>query len=184
MIFNDHSNLAGSHAFLSASSYHWINYSEEKLIQTYTNSMAAAKGTRLHNLAHQLIREGVKLPRTNKTLNLFVNDAIGFRMATEQILFYSFNAYGTADAISFRKNVLRISDFKSGVIPANMRQLEVYTALFCLEYTVKPSDIAVELRIYQNDEIEFYVPSLDDIVFIMDKIVAFDMLIENLKGEV
>ena len=31
MIFNRHDELEGLHAFLSASNYHWINYSEEKV---------------------------------------------------------------------------------------------------------------------------------------------------------
>ena len=40
MVFNKHSDLEGSHAFLSASKYHWINYDEEKLAQSYLNFLA------------------------------------------------------------------------------------------------------------------------------------------------
>lgn len=76
---------------------------------------------------------GQKLPRLNKTLNAYVNDAIGYKMIPEQILFYSDNCFGTADAIVFRNGLLRIHDLKTGVIPAHMEQLEVYAALFCLE---------------------------------------------------
>ena len=32
--FNNHYNLEGQHAFLSASNYHWINYDEEKIEKT------------------------------------------------------------------------------------------------------------------------------------------------------
>jgi len=114
MNFNVHSRLEGQHAFLSASKYHWINYDEEKLISTFTKYQAIQRGTDLHELASQLIRLGVKLPKANKTFNLYVNDAIGFKMETEQPLYYSDNCFGTADAISFRKNILRIHDLKSG----------------------------------------------------------------------
>jgi len=31
MQFNEHSNLIGQHAFLSASKYHWIGYDDERL---------------------------------------------------------------------------------------------------------------------------------------------------------
>lgn len=183
MIFNDHSNLAGSHAFLSASNYHWINYSNEKLIDVYRNSQAAKKGSELHEFANRAVKLGIKLTRTEKSLNMYVNDAIGYRMETEQILYYSSNAYGTCDAILFKKNFLRIHDFKSGVTPSSMHQLEVYAALFCLEYRMRPGDIAMELRIYQHDMIEIYVPEVDTIAHIMDTIIRFDKQIELLKGE-
>jgi len=111
MNFNKHFRLEGQHAFLSASKYHWINYDEEKLISTFTKFQATQKGTALHELAMNLINLGVKLPKTNKTLNMYVNDAIGFKMHTEQILYYSDNCFGTADAISFKKNLLRIHDY-------------------------------------------------------------------------
>src|SRR6185503_610766 len=111
--FTNHSRLLGKHAFLSASNYHWINYDEDKLDRVFFKAMAAQRGTELHALAHQLIRLGVKLPDTTMSLNQYVNDAIGFRMSSEQILFYSENCYGTADTICFRNNKLRIHDFKS-----------------------------------------------------------------------
>lgn len=183
MNFNKHSNFEGQHAFLGASKYHWINYDEAKLMESYTRSLAAQKGTTLHEFAAQCIKLGQKLPRSHKTLNMFVNDAIGFKMKPEQILFYSDNCFGTTDAIVFRNNLLRIHDYKSGVTPAKMEQLEIYTALFCLEYKIKPSDIDIELRIYQNDEVLYHKPTVEDIVPIIDKIITFDKLINKIKSE-
>lgn len=183
MILNRHSDLIGRHAFLSASKYHWVNYDDEKMARVFVQAMASAKGDRLHALAHDLIRESVKLPRMRKTLNLYVNDAIGFKMTPEQPLYYSDNAFGTADALSFRKNYLRIHDLKTGITPCKVTQLEVYAALFCLEYNFKPFDIGIELRIYQNDEVQIYDADPDVIFHIMDKIVTFDRRIEELKEE-
>jgi len=183
MIFNSHSDLAGQHAFLSASKYHWINYDTEKLTDVYMNAQAARRGTELHAFAHNAIRLGIKLPRSSKTLNTYVNDAIGYRMTCEQVLYYSPNCYGTADAILFSKNLLRIHDLKTGIIPGSMRQLEIYAALFCLEYGVKPGQIETELRIYQHDEIEVNTPEVDTIAHIMSKIITFDHFIDTLKTE-
>jgi hypothetical protein len=179
--FNTHSRLAGQHAFLSASSYHWINYDRDRLVEVWHNQQAAKRGTELHALAHQAIRLGVKLPKNQKTLNAYVNDAIGFRMATEQPLVYSINCFGTPDAIVFAKSLLRIHDLKTGVIPGNMNQLKVYAALFCLEYGYKPGDIEYELRIYQSDEIVAETDIMDEVAHIMSRIVSFDQLIESLK---
>lgn len=183
MNFNKHSNLAGKHAFLSASKYHWVNYDDDKLAESFHNALAAAKGTELHDLAYRLINMGVKLPRTAKTLNMYVNDAIGYRMTPEVVLYYSDNAFGTADAISFRKDLLRISDLKTGVTPAKMTQLEIYAAFFCLEYEIRPADIDILLRIYQNDEVFEHIPELDSIVHIMDRIVTADRRLEEIKKE-
>lgn len=183
MNFNNHSELEGLHAFLGASQYHWLNYSEEKLTKVYSNRLATLKGTELHELASKMINLGVKLPRSQKTLNMFVNDAIGYRMKSEQILYYSENCFGTTDAISFRNNVLRIHDLKTGVTPAHMEQLLIYAALFCLEYEIKPSTIEIELRIYQSNEILYDKPTAEDIVPIMDKIITFDKLIRKIKME-
>ena len=181
MIFNEHLHLSGTHAFLGPSKYHWINYDPEKLDEVFLNSQAAARGVELHAFAHQAIRLGQKLPRSEKSLNNYVNDAIGFRMKVEQILYYSDNCYGHADAIAFRNSLLRIHDYKSGVIPGSMHQLEIYTALFCLEYGFKPGEIKIELRIYQSDEIDVSFPDVDTIAHIMSKIVVFDRRIELLR---
>jgi hypothetical protein len=182
--FNTHSpHLAGTHAFLSASNYHWINYSDDKLDHAVATAMAARRGTRLHELARDCIELGVKLPDTPTTMNLYVNDAIGFRMTAEQMLFYSPNCYGTPDTISFRRDKLRIHDLKTGIAKTSENQLYVYAALFCLEYGVKPHQIETELRIYQNDEIRTYEGEPETIVYIMDKIVMFDKRIELLRQD-
>lgn len=183
MNFNKHSNLEGQHAFLGASKYHWINYSEDKVAESYSRFLATQKGTQLHEFAAQCIRLGQKLPKSKKTLNAYVNDAIGFKMTPEQILFYSDNCFGTADAIAFRSDLLRIHDLKTGAIPAHMEQLEVYAALFCLEYKVKPADIRMELRLYQSDDILVGNPTVEDIAPIMDKIITFDRIINKIKEQ-
>lgn len=183
MNFNKHSNYEGQHAFLSASKYHWINYSESKIADAYANFIATQKGSVLHDFAAQCIRLGQKLPKVQKTLNMYVNDAIGFKMVPEQILFYSGNCFGTADAISFRNNMLRIHDLKTGITPAHMEQLEVYAALFCLEYKKKPEDIEIELRLYQNNEILYFNPTPQELSPIIDKIVSFDKIIDKMKEQ-
>jgi Protein of unknown function (DUF2800) len=183
MRFNTHSNLAGQHAFLSASKYHWVNYDDEKLDRVYIASVAAQRGTELHELAHNLIRLGVKLPGNKRALNQYVNDAIGYRMNSEQVLYYSDNAFGTADSISFRRNQLRIHDLKTGVTQASHHQLEVYAALFCLEYKFKPMDIEIILRIYQDPEPREFIGDPDVITHIMSKIVAFSKRIDLIRLE-
>lgn len=183
MNFNKHLNCEGQHAFLGASKYHWINYDEDKLVDSYSKYLAAERGTVLHDFAAQCIRLNQKLPKSSKTLNMYVNDAIGFRMVPEQVLYYSENCFGTADAISFKNNMLRVHDLKSGTIPAHMEQLLIYAALFCLEYRKKPSEIEMELRIYQSDDILICNPTVEDILPIMDKIITFDKILKKLKQE-
>jgi len=181
MIFNKHFDLSGRHAFLGASKYHWINYSDDKIADSYIKFLATMKGTQLHDFASQCICLQQKLPKTQKTLHMYVNDAIGFKMKSEQTLYYSENCFGTTDAICFRNNTLRIHDLKTGITPAHMEQLLIYSALFCLEYKIKPGDIEIELRIYQNDEILYHNPTADEVVPIMDKIITFDKIIGKLK---
>lgn len=183
MIFNDHSKLAGKHAFLSPSNYHWLNYSDEKLDISYIRAQAVERGTRLHSLAADLISLGVNLPKNRKTLNAYVNDAIGFKMTPEQVLFYSFNCFGTADAIVFdeRKRILRIHDLKTGDVKASLSQLEIYAAIFCLEYRYDPEDLTIILRIYQSDDILEEQADPQIIRDIISRIIAFDERIEKLK---
>lgn len=181
MKFNEHLELTGEHAFLSASKYHWINYDEDKLAKTYENYRAAQLGTILHDFARRCIDLRQRLPRSAKTLNNYVNDAIGYRLNPEVVLYYSPNAFGTADAISFNKNFLRIHDLKTGVTPASMNQLYVYAALFCLEYDNDPLAIDGEFRIYQNDEVVFEYPDWHKVSAIMNKIVSFDRQINDMQ---
>jgi hypothetical protein len=173
--------LEGKHAFLSASKYHWVNYDAEKLSVAYRKFLATQQGTRLHEFACECIRLGVKLPKSKKTLNLYVNDAIGFKMETEQPLYYSENCFGTADAISFRQNFLRIHDLKTGETPSSIHQLEIYAALFCLEYDISPPGISIELRLYQLDEVLIHEPPSEDIQYIMNKIILFDKEIDKMR---
>lgn len=177
MIFKEHLNLSGQHAFLSGSKYHWINYDDDRLIEAYSNYKAVSKGVILHDFAKRCIELKQKLPRSKQTLNSYVNDAIGFGMKPEQVLYYSDYCFGTADAISFDDKTLRIHDLKTGKVPAHMEQLEVYAAIFCLEYKIDPKDIAIILRIYQSDDINEFIPMYEDIRAIMNRIIAFNKLL-------
>lgn len=183
MRFNTHYDLNNKHAFLSPSNHHWLNYDAEKLRDVYFKSSAAKRGTQIHELAKRCIMLNVNLPRNKSSLNQFVNDAIGYRMSPEQILFYSLNAFGTADAISFRNNILRIHDLKTGTSRVMMEQLEVYAALFCLEYNQQPNNFDIELRIYQTSSVVVHTPDHTTIRRIMEKIVLFDSMIEKFKLE-
>ena len=183
MIFSTHSNLKGQHAFLGASKYHWINYDEDKIADSYAKFTAIQRGTILHDFAAQCISLGQKLPKSRKTLNMYVNDAIGYHMSPEQILYYSDNCFGTADAISFDRDFLRIHDLKTGGVPAHMEQLYIYAALFFLEYDIRPSDVGIETRLYQLNDILIDNPNVEVIAPIMDKIVTFDKIINKMKVE-
>ena len=183
MNFVKHSNLEGLHAVFSPSQPSWLRYSDDAAIESYSNRKAAALGTRLHAWAKETIDLGIKQPRSKKTLYSYVNDAIGFNMSTEVVLYYSDRFFGTADAISFRDNLLRIHDLKTGKTPAKMEQLQVYAALFCLEYKFKPGDIEMELRIYQNDEVLVHTPTAEDILPIMDQIVHLEKLLTRVDNE-
>ena len=209
MLWNDHSRLikGQQHAFLGGSKFSWLNYNEEDLEVAWKRQYAQKMGTALHELASKLIDNKIKI--TNKDRNMvllylldnevprsvidinrimenlipYVTDGIGFRMKSEQPLVYSENIYGTADSIIFdeRKQILRIHDYKSGTTPAHLEQLEIYAALFCLEYRFKPGDINFELRIYQDGDQLIGNPKASDILPTMDKIVTFDKIIESFK---
>jgi hypothetical protein len=189
MIWNRHHNFEGQHAMFSASKPSWLRYDDDKVIEAFINKKAAALGTEMHDVAARLINLGIKQAKSKKTFNMYVNDAIGFKMKTEVVLFYSKNFFGTADAISYREDKktgrwkLRIHDLKTGVRPADMEQLLVYAALFCLEYRIRPGEIDIELRLYQNDAVIIDEPTAEDIVPIMDKIIHFDKLLEKRESE-
>jgi hypothetical protein len=208
MNFEKHLELKGKHALLAPSQPHWLGYSEEKLFQKYISRYSQDIGTLLHELAETLILNNLKLKKSDKLVVLvhllesgiprnvididriynnfmtYVNDAIGFKLTPEQILKYSDYCFGTADAISFRNNFLRIHDYKSGTTPAKMEQLMVYAALFCLEYNYKPGAIEMELAIYQNDEVLVHNPTADEIVPIMDCIIQHSKALERMNEEV
>lgn len=170
------------HSFLSPSNYHWLNYTPEKLETVYRNQRAKDEGTILHAFASMAIDKRIKLANNKKALNMFVNDAIGFKMKSEQVLYYSNNSFGTADAISFKDNLLRIYDLKTGITKPSFKQLDIYAALFCLEYGVDPTTIEVEERLYQGNGFEVNIPEPLYIQEIMDKIVEFDLVLENVKS--
>lgn len=186
MNFNTHTNLEGKHAYLSPSNYHWLNYTDEKFDRVFRSQLAKERGTKLHDLARQCILLGVKLPQKKTTLNMYVNDAIAFGMQPEQVLYYSPNCFGTADTIAAEPGILRIHDLKTGENKAYMHQLEIYAAIFFLEYggigyEVDTTDI--ELRIYQHNEVWVHHPDKDLLHRIMDSIVEKDRRINLLKGE-
>jgi hypothetical protein len=191
--FKYHGNLEGRHAFLSPSSYSWIRYDDARLVERLTTSMAAARGSKYHALAHDLITLGVKLPTTKKTMNLYVNDMLGFKMTPEQPLYFSDNCFGTADGLGYRRDrgddkfTLRIFDLKTGTSKASVDQLLIYAALFFLEYGddlgIKPFDIQYDLRIYQEPEPQLFEVDPKDVIDIMDKIKTFDRRINELRAE-
>ena len=182
MIFTKHSKLEGLHAAFGASQSAWLRYDDDKAIEVFQNKKAAEMGTILHDWAKRTIDLGIKQPRSKKTIYAYVNDAIGFKMDTEVVLYYSDYFFGTADAISFRNGKLRIHDLKTGK-SGHMEQLEIYAALFCLEYKIRPGDIEMELRMYKNDEVIVHTPTAEDIVPIMDKIVHLNKIIERADGK-
>jgi hypothetical protein len=161
-----------------------LNYDDEKTEISFSKHLATVRGTKLHELADNCIKLKIHLPNNNESLNSYVNDAINLNMTTEQTLCYSDNAFGTCDAISFKNNILRIHDLKTGGIPASFKQLEIYAALFCLEYEVDPNTIIIELRIYQNSSVLVKIPTSEIILYIMEKIRSSDKIINRMKLEV
>lgn len=186
MNFVKHLNLEGLHAPFSASKSSWLRYTDDKAVEVYRNQQAKEMGTRLHAWAKDTIDLRIKQPRSNKTLYAYVNDAIGYKMSTEVVLYYSDYFFGTADAISFKNGMLRIHDLKTGKtgkIEGHIEQLEVYAALFCLEYKIKPGEIKMELRLYKEDEVLVHKPTAEEILPIMDKIIHLNKLFESIDKE-
>ena len=202
IIWNNHPELTGKHAFLGGSNYHWRGDDDEKLMKRYLSMRAKELGTDLHELAARLISYGFKLSETEAspifdilglsndtriTLIKYVNDAIDFHMRPEQCLCYSDVCFGTADAISFDETTktLRIHDLKTGVHPCDVRQLLIYAAIFVLEQQVyndlSPYDISYVLRIYQNKDYKEWTPSGEDIYTIMEDIKRKSKIILNIK---
>ena len=205
MNWNQHRNLEGSHAFLSASKYNWLTKTNEEIVQSYTNSFAQAIGTLSHAFAADYIRFREKLKRSDsRTLKMdlmrkgipeyaidirsfyptvmqYVNDSIDYMMDPEVLLYYSDLCFGTADAIQVLNGVLRIHDLKTGSTTAKIEQLKIYAALFYLEYGQKPERLRTELRIYQSDDIIVHEPEVDEIREVMDAIVEKDRVLQKLK---
>ena len=212
MNFNKHLEYEGKHALLSASKYSWLNYDDDKIVNAYVGSYATTIGTLVHAYAKDKIRyrqpmednrseknslllhllkndipERV-IPLENLFYNLlpYVNDAIGYKMTPEQVLYYSDYSFGTADAISYGRNILRIHDLKTGATPASMDQLMIYAAWFFLEYKkeVNFQRSRTELRIYQNQEVIVHTPTNSEIAAVMEKVIHGAALLERTTMEV
>jgi len=81
--------------------------------------------------------------------------------------------------------LLRISDLKTGATRVSEHQLEVYAALFCLEYEIDPFSLrGIELRLYKDGKVLLYDADPQFIKGIMDKIVMFDEILNRLREEV
>lgn len=186
MEWHSHPRLEGSHAILSPSNYHWLNDSEEKLLARLANAEAAARGTRLHDLAARNIADGITLAMDGRypVIARYVNDAIKYEMVPEQMLMYSMYCYGTTDAISFDAGemFLRIHDLKTGVSKASFDQLYVYAGLFCLEYDFKPFEIQGQLRIYQHEEPEYCDVDQGYLAWVYDRIRTINAIVESRMG--
>lgn len=188
MNFNRHLELRDKHAILSPSKPYWLTYTPEQIRNYIIAQQAAARGTKLHELAARLIEEGLKLRGSTQTLVSYVNDAIGYGMTPEVGLRYSDNCFGHADAIEFSHGTLRVHDLKTGSGPVHMEQLEIYAALFLLEYErvlgVSPLNTKVNLRIYQNDDIQEYSPDKDRLEEVIHAIKTQDSAVQDVLREV
>ena len=202
MEWNRHSEIEGRHALLGASKYAWLNYDDEQFAQSWARSYLTDIGTLTHDFARKHIKYRSKLKQAHKseylldlldngipprvldildmdaifnTLFQYTNDAISFRLDPEVPLKYSANCFGTADTIGYSKRILRVHDLKTGARPAKFEQLEIYAALFWLEYGVRQSlgkldDVSIELRIYQSQEVVIEEPEPDLIMFRVNQI--------------
>lgn len=186
MRFNRHSDLEGRHSFLSPSKYAWLRYDDHKLERMFMEHLAHLRGVEEHEFAARAIKLGHRMPEETKTMNMYVNDCIGWRMKPEVQLFWSEFCFGTADALGFMgsKMLLRVSDLKTGKTPTKFDQLVVYAALFCLEYEYpKPWELEIELRIYQGNRVKLYVPDPDEVFHAMDRILTGTRLLEQIRLE-
>lgn len=185
MRFNSHWQVEGKHAFLGASKYHWIRYDLEKMRKIWENKFKSEEGTRKHKLAAFCIQERVRLQENGSTLSLYVNDAIGYRMTPEQVLYFNEDCFGTADAMSFDQGILRVFDLKTGVHPGSFDQIMIYFALFCLEYkerwNINPFDIEMIGRIYQNDDFVEFIADPEEVTQIMATVQEFTKEITAMK---
>ena len=193
-----------AHALFAPSQPSWLRYeNEDQIISRLKSYYAQAIGTLVHEKAKSCIERRKKLNKNSSILlelyllenkipeaiidiqdlypnfMLYVNDCISMKMLPEQKLAYSEYCFGTADAVSFKKNLLRINDLKTGKLQAKMDQLKSYAGLFCLQNDIKPSAIKTELRIYQFGEANLYSPSAEELQDVMDRIVVTSNIVEN-----
>lgn len=183
MRFTPHPEVADRHAFLSPSKYSWMRYDEEKLDRVWLTRLAAVRGTEEHEYAAMAIRLGRRQPANGDTLNMYINDCIRWKMTPEVALVGNEHFFGHADAAGFRKNVFRVSDYKSGVTATSMDQPKCYVAAFCMEYDLSPFDFAAEMRIYQNGEIREELADPHEINIIIDRVNVFSKRIDLMRRE-
>lgn len=186
MRFHRHSDLEGKHSFLAPSSPAWLRYDDQKLERRFMEHLAHIRGVEEHAFAAAAIKLGHRMEEIPKTINMYVNDCIGWRMKPEVSLYWSDFCFGTADAIGFYESqmLLRVSDLKTGKTPASMDQLVTYAAIFCLEYEYpKPWEMEFELRIYQSNKIKLHAPDPDEIFHAMDRILTATRLLEEIRLE-
>lgn len=206
--FNQHPEMEGLHSFRAPSNPSWRNYDDEKLIDRYINSKAQQIGTILHAYAqwrigtHRKMRKIdisaveddlcrneinlnlVDLDRIYPCLSEYINDCIKLGMSTEVGLGDVKTIFGHADAISFEKNLLRVSDLKTGETMPHMEQLYTYNALFCIEYKVKPESIKFIDSIYHIDGAIIDEPDPSIIREFMDIIEHQNRVIADFEKEV
>ena len=185
MRFNRHIDLEGKHSFMSPSSPAWLRYDDQKLERRFVEHLAHLRGTEEHAFAAHAIKLGHRMEDIPKTINMYINDCIGWRMKPEVSLYWSDFCFGTADAIGFYDSqmLLRVSDLKTGRSATTMDQLIIYSALFCLEYEIKPFDLHFELRIYQNNKIKILEPDPHEVFLAMDRILVGTRLLEEIRAE-
>lgn len=185
MRFNRHTDLEGKHAFMAPSSPAWLRYDDQKLERRFVEQLAHLRGTEEHLFAAQAIKLGHRMEDVPKTINMYVNDCIGWRMKPEVSLYWSDFCFGTADALGFYESqmLLRVSDLKNGKNPTTMDQLIIYCALFCLEYEIKPLDLHFECRIYQGNKIKLLEPDPHEVFMAMDRILTGTRLLEEIRAD-
>ena len=213
MNWNRHYKLEGLHAPLGASKPNWALDEDEQFRQRILSFYASSIGTKLHAIAKKYISNHFKMHKYDKSsvvldliddgipaqvidildfdsmfvnLMAYVNDAVGFGMDAEILLYFSDNCFGTADTIGYfeKQRCLRIHDLKTGKTPAKIEQLLIYAALFCLEYHVKPEELnEIELRIYQLSEVLVHKPSAEEIRYFMNRIQQRDQDLNNFIGK-
>lgn len=121
-------------------------------------------------------------PEVFETVRSYVNDAIGYKMYPEVILKFTDDFFGTADALIFSDDLLRIHDLKTGSGPVHIEQLFGYAALYCIEYHVDPLKIDYEFRIYQNNDILTATPDGGMVKPFVDRYLAFDNELRAFEG--
>lgn len=173
----------------------------------YASARAKEIGTELHELAERSIAKRIEVPKSrdairymlrmelgpekvffidNETIDTFrayVNDSIHFSMISEVPLKSSEYAFGTSDAIYFDDKTLKIFDLKTGKSPVPWDQLYIYAAFYCSDYSVDPSDIDIELRIYQYGKFVTEKPDPKIIRQIMEDTKFLTEVIDDIKPE-